>query len=97
MSNIIASAKGKYDGEEFTISIFSPELAFTDSNEYQCRFFIEGKGVNYKNRSIGFDSMQSLILSLKMIGSYIGDNNDFKSSLLEWEGGPMEFPAFKSI
>lgn len=95
MSDIIASAKGSYGGESFTITLFSPEKAFPDSAEYKCHFSIKGKGVSYSDRAIGFDSMQSLILSLRMIGSFIGDNDDIDCSAIAWEGGPMKFPSFE--
>lgn len=95
MSDIIASAKGSYDGESFTITLFSPEKAFPDSREYKCHFTINGKGISYSDRAIGLDSMQSIILSLKMIGSFICDNDDIDCSAIEWEGGPMSFPSFE--
>jgi hypothetical protein len=95
MSDIIASAKGTYDGESFAITLFSPEKAFPDSDEYSCQFSIQGKDINYNDRAIGFDSMQSLILSLKMIGSFIGDNDEFDCSKIEWDGGPVSFPSFQ--
>jgi hypothetical protein len=95
MSEIIANAKGSYGGEIFTITLFSPEKAFPESEEYKCHFAIKGKGISYNDRAIGFDSMQSLILSLKMIGSFIGDNDDIDTSAIAWDGGPIKFPSFE--
>lgn len=95
MSDIIASARGCYGGESFTINLFSPEKAFPDSDEYGCMFSIQGKGVNYNDKAIGFDSMQSLILSLRMIGYFINDHDDFDFSTIEWDGGQMRFPSFE--
>jgi hypothetical protein len=93
----IASTQMTHKGDEVTISIYKPALAFPDSDQYSCRFSIAGGGLDYSGKSIGFDSMQSLILSMSKIGTYLKNNDDIDHSMIEWEGGPMEFPTFQNI
>jgi hypothetical protein len=96
-TTVIASTKMKYKGEEVAISLYCPELAFPDSDQQSCRFEVVGGGIDYSGRSIGFDSMQSLILSLMKIGTYLEKNEDVDAALIEWEGGSLDFPTFKNL
>jgi hypothetical protein len=79
------------------ILIFVPEKSDQYENEYHCKFSIMGGGINYSGKSIGFDSMQALILSLKKIGTFLTQSDDLDTSLMKWEGGPMDFPVFKNV
>lgn len=93
----IALTKLKYKGEEVIISIYAPKKYFPDSDQYACSFSVIGGDIQYFGKSIGFDSMQSLILSLTKIGTFLETNDDLDRSLIEWEGGPMGFPTFPNI
>lgn len=93
----MASTRLKYKGLDVSISVFAPTLAFSDSDQYSCRFSIEGGGIDYSGKSIGFDSMQSLFLSLSKIGTYFKVSEDIDQSLIEWEGGALEFPVFQNV
>ena len=94
---VIASAKMKYKEDEVDIYLFSPKLAFPDSDQYSCAFSIKGGPIEYSGKSIGFDSMQSLILSLKKIGTFLEKSDELDKSLIKWEGGPMDFPVFENL
>lgn len=94
---IIASMKMKYKGESVAITLYKPELAFSESDQYRCDFEIAGDGIDYSGKSIGFDSMQSLLLSLMKIGTYLNKNENIDRSMIEWDGGPMNFPSFENL
>lgn len=94
---VIATAKIKYKGDEINISLFSPKIAFSESDQYSCAFSIKGESIEYSGRSIGFDSMQALILSLKKIGTFLEKSDELDKTLIEWEGGPMDFPVFENL
>ncbi len=93
----IALTKMKYKREEVIISIYSPKKYFPDSDQYACSFSIKGGDIEYSGKSIGLDSMQSLILFLTKIGTFLEKSDDLDRSLIEWEGGPMGFPIFPNI
>jgi hypothetical protein len=87
----------RYNGKEVTISVYAPRLAYRESDEYSCQFSICGGQLDYSGKSIGFDSMQALILSLTKIGTFLKTSVDVDRSLIEWDGGPMEFPVFRNV
>ena len=93
---LAASTKFRYKGEEVSVSIFVPCKEFADSGEYSCRFSIKGGEIEYSGRSIGFDSMQSLMLTMTKIGNYLEYNDEFDCAQMEWEGGVMIFPTFSN-
>lgn len=93
----VASTKFDYKGDSVEINIYRPVIAWLNSDEYSCRFSIVGGGINYADRSIGFDSMQSLILSLMRIGDYLDHVENIDRSLITWEGGQLIFPIFKTF
>ena len=96
-STLAASTKMRYKGDEVTISVFVPGKAFVDSDQYSCRFSIKGGEIDYSGKSIGFDSMQSLMLTLAKIGTYLEKNDELDRALMEWDGGAMNFPVFPNI
>lgn len=94
---VFAATTFKYQGADVYVSLYAPQKAFPDSDQYLCRFRISGGSIEYSGRSIGYDSMQSLILSLKKIGTYLTGNDEIDASSIEWEGGTMEFPVFQNV
>lgn len=96
-ATVIASTNMKYNEQEVIISLYRPEPAFPDSDQQSCKFEITGGGIDYSGRSIGLDSMQSLILSLMKIGTYLEKNEYVDAALIEWEGGSPDFPTFKNL
>ena len=91
---VAAFTKMKYKGDEVNITVFVPQKAFPDCDNYICKFSVKGREIEYSGKSVGFDSMQSLILSLQKIGYFLKNSEDLDDSLIEWEGGPMKFPSF---
>jgi hypothetical protein len=91
---LVATTNVKYKGQEVVISVFCPQKAYQESDEYVCSFLIKGGDIDHSGRAVGFDSMQSLILCLTMIGTYLQKNDEIDLSLMEWEGGTMKFPVF---
>lgn len=94
--DLIGLTKFKYRNAEIYISIFKPQKKWPDSDEFSCKFSILGETMNYKGESIGYDSVQSLILSLSKIGQYI-NNDDVDQNAIEWPGGKLQFPSFHSL
>lgn len=92
---VFATTKFKYRGREVVVAVCQPEKEI-DHNTFVCRFFITGGELEYVGKSVGFDSMQALILSLQKIGAFLQDNDDVDNALVEWEGGPMKFPTFNA-
>lgn len=95
INNLIASTKLKYNKEDIVINIYKPTIAFIDSSEYACRIEIVGGDISYRADIIGLDSMQAIILGIRSIGSHLYQNNLIDQSLIEWEGGDMNFPIFE--
>ena len=91
---LVASTTLRYKGQSVLVSVFLPEKEFADSSQYACKFSISGGEIDYAGKSIGFDSMQSLILSLKKIGTFLESSDDLDQELIEWDGGAMKFPVF---
>jgi len=94
---VIASTKMRYMGNEVKICLFIPERVSPFCDQYSCSFYIRGGGIDYSGNSIGFDSMQSLILSLKKVGTFLKTSDEIDIDSIEWDGGPMDFPIFESI
>jgi hypothetical protein len=93
----IASTRLRYKGEEVLISLHLPQPAFENTDQYVCSFSIMGGELDYTGKSIGFDSMQSLILSLMKIGTYLTRSESIDVSKIDWEGGSLEFPVFRNV
>jgi len=94
--DLIGSTRFSYKGSEIHISIFKPEKKWSDGDEFSCRFSIVGDTMSYKGESIGFDSTQSLILTLSKIGQHINDE-EVDQKAIEWPGGKLKFPNFHSL
>ncbi len=93
----IAVTSFKYGGIEVTIDICKPKIAFLDSRQFECVFSIIGGGIEYRGSSIGYDSMQALLLSLTKIGTYLTKSDFVDQSKVDWEGGEPSFPVFKDL
>jgi hypothetical protein len=93
ISEIIANTVFMYDGMETIIEIYLPKIAFPDSDEFMCEFSIRG-GINHKNRIIGYDSMQSLVLCLNLIGDFLKNSDLFDKNLFNCPGGELDFIRF---
>jgi hypothetical protein len=94
--DLIGSTTFSYKGSEIKIDIFKPQLKWANSDEFACRFLISGETLNYKGESIGYDSTQSLILTLSKIGEFI-NNEEVDQKAIEWPGGKLQFPTFSSL
>lgn len=94
---VFAATRFKYQGTDVHISLYAPQKAFPESDQYSCKFTISGGTIEYSGKSIGYDSMQSLTLSLRKIGTYLTKNDEIDPSAIEWEGGTMEFPVFENV
>ena len=94
--DLIGLTRFSYKDAEVQIRIFKPQRKWPDSDEFSCRFSIFGGALNYKGESIGYDSTQSLILTLSKIGQYL-NNEEIDREKIEWPGGKLKFPNFKSL
>lgn len=94
--DLIGSTRFSYKGSEIHISIFKPKKKWADGHEFSCRFSILGETMSYKGESVGYDSTQSLILTLSKIGHYI-NNEEVDQKAIEWPGGKLQFPNFNSL
>ena len=93
--DIVGLSRFLYKGSEVYIRIFKPQKKWEDSDEFSCRFSILGETISHKGESIGYDSTQSLILTLSKIGSFL-DQEDVDQEAIDWPGGRLKFPSFPS-
>ena len=96
LDELISSTVFTYKGSEIHISIFKPYKKWAESSQFACRFSVSGETMHYKGESIGYDSIQALILTLSKIGSYINDE-EVDQSAIDWPGGKLQFPTFHSL
>jgi Domain of unknown function (DUF6968) len=74
------------DGKEVIVKIGKPEK-FPDSEDYYCPYQIIGIGNERVRYAGGIDSIQALLLALKMIGTDLYMSNEAKTGILSWKGG----------
>lgn len=96
--DVVAETTMRYRGSDVSIRVCRPVRAAPGEPEFHCHFSIAGGGeLDYNGRSIGLDSMQALILSLRWIGTYIQNNERVDAASIEWPGGGLEFPEFDRL
>jgi len=97
IEDVIAETAFQYDGQPVIVAIRRP-VPRTDGPQFACHFSVEGGPIKHVGRAIGYDSMQSLILALRFIGTFLSvSNGNFDASKVEWQGGEMHFPVFDSV
>ncbi len=69
-----------------TVLIGKPEK-FPDSDDYYCPYQILGLGNERVRRAGGMDAVQSLELTLKMIGTDLYTSKEYQAGELIWPGG----------
>lgn len=92
-NEVIGLTEFRYRNAPVAIRLFAPVRAEPHS-EYSCAFELSGKTLNHRSAARGFDSMQAIILALKMIGSYLESGDDVDRKEIEWRNGRLEFPQF---
>jgi hypothetical protein len=68
-----------FNGEQTNpgwVRILQPE---PDGNDWRCRYQIEWPGYRREFGVMGVDSLQALVLALRIIPSAIGSTHDFKA------------------
>jgi len=90
--DLIASTVFIYKGSKTEVYLYKPKKKWIDGEEFTCKFAIEGQHMRHIGENIGYDSMQSVILSLYSIGHYLRESEDVEQEFIEWPGGKMKFP-----
>jgi len=70
------------DGSLFEVFIGYPTE--TDKGDFACSYIIKGSGPDLNAKSIGLDSVQALMLSLKSIGSQLNLMQETESITIYW-------------
>lgn len=90
MKNIsqIIALRSLYDGagREVIVKLFQPAASVTHKDEFHCHYEIVYAENSHHGKSIGCDSMQSILLSLFNISSYLDYLNQEKGADLSWLG-----------
>jgi hypothetical protein len=80
MSAVVAERQLDFvDGERTVpgwIRVLQPE---PDGNNWRCRYQIEWPGYEREFGIMGIDSLQALVLALRIIPSAVGSTEDFKA------------------
>ena len=76
---------------EVTVGIKRP---VPDNGPYKCEYQIVGIGSGKVRYAVGVDSMQALVLALKIIGADLYSSEAAKEGRLSWFGSPnLGFPV----
>ena len=74
------------DAKKVTVIIGKPEK-FPNSDDYYCPYQIVGIGNGRVLHAGGIDSIQAILLALKMIGADLYTSEAAKAGSLRWKGG----------
>ena len=87
------------ENQEITILIYAPIK--NDDNSYSCNFQFLGFKSEKIRKSVGVDSIQSLILSLKKIGSELYNSDEYIDKKIRWDcelfEGDLGFPTLEGF
>jgi hypothetical protein len=90
VGSVIAERRLTLSGRS-TVSVFigKPE-PFPDGNGFYCPYQIVGFGNERIRRAGGEDTVQALLLALKMIGVDLYTSQEARNGLLTWDAGSGE-------
>lgn len=82
------------DTEKITVLIYLPVK--NDDGSYSCHFQFLGFKSDKIRKSVGVDSVQALMLSLRKIGSELYNSDEYRDKKIRWEcelfEGDLGFP-----
>ncbi|WP_374990368.1 DUF6968 family protein [Sphingosinicella sp. LHD-64] len=91
IGNIVASRSLRSkDGVRINVYISEPYLHDESNEEYWCKYVIDWGSERKVRYAIGIDSVQSLCLAMKKIGTDLYTSELYRSGSLVWDGGMQE-------
>lgn len=70
-------------GREVVLIVYCP-VPFSDGQDFECRYRVEGLGNNVERYAGGVDELQSFVLALQMAASLLMSSQEYKNGQLYW-------------